>query len=158
MEYFYFLNNNQCGPVDESRLLESGVRPETLVWREGMPQWEQAQHVAELAHLFEQPLEQAMPQQQNMMQQASQQPQGAPQFQFRPESNLILAILSTLLCCLPLGLVAIIQASKVNTLFDSGQVDAAFKASKEARKWSIYACVAGIVFWVLAMIFTPTEQ
>lgn len=37
-------------------------------------------------------------------------PQGVP-----PDNNLVWAILSTVLCCLPLGIVAIIKSTQVNS-------------------------------------------
>lgn len=37
-----------------------------------------------------------------------------------PQNNLVLAILATVLCCLPGGIYAIIQANKVNTLWAQG--------------------------------------
>ena len=59
------------------------------------------------------------------------------------------AVLSTLCCCLPLGIVAIIKASKVNTLYYSGQYEEAVLMADSARKWSIWALVAGVVLSIV---------
>ena len=43
-----------------------------------------------------------------------------PQMMPKPDNNLVLAIFSTVCCCLPLGIVAIIKACSVNTLYAAG--------------------------------------
>lgn len=63
----------------------------------------------------------------------------------KPDNNLVLAIVCTACCCLPLGIVGIIKACKVNTLWISGQYDAAIYEANEAKKWSIWGIVLGLV-------------
>ncbi|WP_103067949.1 CD225/dispanin family protein [Aquimarina sediminis] len=72
--------------------------------------------------------------------------------QARPKNYLVESILATLFCCLPLGIVAIINASKVNSAFDSGNIEEAQKASSEAKKWMKYAIIAGVVGIVLYIV------
>ena len=62
-----------------------------------------------------------------------------------PESHLALAIISTILCCLPLGAVGIIKASRVSTQFQAGDYEGALKSSADAKKWSIIAIICGAV-------------
>ena len=66
-----------------------------------------------------------------------------------PDNYLLWAILTTICCCLPLGIVAIVKAAKVNGLHRGGFYEEAEQASKEAKKWTIYSAVAGIVYVVL---------
>lgn len=73
--------------------------------------------------------------------------------QSRPKNYLVESILTTLFCCLPLGIVAIINASKVNSEYDKGNHEAAQKASDDAKKWMKYGLIAGIVVGVLYLIF-----
>jgi TM2 domain-containing membrane protein YozV len=51
---YYFADGSgaQQGPFPIDQLLSRGVRPETLVWAEGMPQWIRADSVPELQSLF----------------------------------------------------------------------------------------------------------
>lgn len=65
----------------------------------------------------------------------------------RPDvpTYLMQSILVTLCCCLPLGIVAIVHASKVNTLLAAGDYDGAVKASAEANKWGMIGLVAGLI-------------
>lgn len=67
-------------------------------------------------------------------------------------NNLVWAILSTLFCCLPLGIVSIINAAKVNGLLAAGDIAGAREAADKAKKWAIYAAVAGIIVTVLYIV------
>lgn len=70
----------------------------------------------------------------------------------KPSSNLVWGILTTLLCCLPLGIVSIVQAAKVDGLYTAGRYAEAQNASDSARKWAIIAAVVGLVFAVLYVV------
>ena len=72
------------------------------------------------------------------------QPMEAP-----PENNLVWAILCTVLCCMPLGIVAIIKATKVNTLWYQGDHEGAHKAAADAKKYSIWGAAIVGVFLVI---------
>lgn len=74
--------------------------------------------------------------------QTYQQPQQQP---MKPDSNMILAILSTLFCCLPMGVAATISASKVDKLYYAGQYNAAEEASNRAKKYSMIGAILGII-------------
>ncbi|HOR15787.1 MAG: CD225/dispanin family protein [Actinomycetales bacterium] len=70
-----------------------------------------------------------------------------------PQNNLVLAILATVLCCLPLGIVAILKANKVNTLWAQGDQAGAHAAAAEAKKWSIISAILGIVVGIIYFVF-----
>ena len=75
-------------------------------------------------------------------------PQGypyGPGQQGPPPSYLAWAIISTLCCCIPFGVVAIVYASKVNSLWARGDMYGAQKASKRAQLWTILAIVLGLL-------------
>lgn len=63
----------------------------------------------------------------------------------RPNNHLALAIVTTVLCCLPFGIVAIVQAAKVNSLYAQENYEAANRASANAKKWSIIGIIVGLV-------------
>jgi len=67
-------------------------------------------------------------------------------------NNLVWAILTTLFCCLPLGIVSIVYASKVDGLRAAGNVQAAREAARKAGWWAVWAALSGpllILLWVL---------
>lgn len=70
----------------------------------------------------------------------------------QPDSYLVWAILVTILCCLPFGIVSIVQASKVSGLWGQGRYAEADAASKSAKKWAIWGAVAGIVVGIIYAI------
>ena len=72
-----------------------------------------------------------------------------------PESYLVWGILVTVLCgCgMPLGIVSIINASKVGSAYAVGDYVGAEKASKDAKKWAIWGAVVGGVFVLLYILF-----
>ena len=72
-----------------------------------------------------------------------------------PESYLVWGILVTVLCgCgMPLGIVSIINASKVGSAYAAGDYVGAEKASKDAKKWAIWGAVVGGVFVLLYILF-----
>ncbi len=73
---------------------------------------------------------------------------GAP-----PPNNLVWAILSTVLCCIPIGIYSIVLSTKVNTLWAQGDAAGAQKAADDAKKWAIIGAVTGFVLVSLYVIF-----
>ena len=68
------------------------------------------------------------------------------------QNYLVQSILVTLCCCLPLGIVAIINAAKVNGLVASGDYAGAREASASAKKWSTIGFVIGLVVNIISLI------
>ena len=75
-----------------------------------------------------------------------------PQKPQRPDNFLAWSILSTIFCCIPLGVVSIVYASKVNTLYAAGFYDLANDAAKKARIWFWWAFGVGLGVWVIYLI------
>ena len=76
-----------------------------------------------------------------------------------PDSNLVWAILCTVMCCLPLGIVAIVKSTSVEKLWNQERYAEAQKAADDAKKFSIWgAIIAGIgialymIVLVIAMV------
>lgn len=69
-----------------------------------------------------------------------------------PDNNLVWAILSTVLCCLPLGIVSIIKANQVNTLWAQGQYDAARQSADEAKKWAMWSAISTVILYVIIIV------
>ncbi len=73
-----------------------------------------------------------------------------------PPTYLLFSILTTLFCCLPFGIVGIINSASVNGKFISGDIEGAEKASRNAKTWSIVALCCGvlsIVIYIICVIF-----
>jgi hypothetical protein len=78
-------------------------------------------------------------------------PQGGYPVQ-QPDSNLVWGILCTVLCCLPLGIVSIVYASKVSGLWTQGRYAEAQTAADNAKKWAIWGAVAGVIVAIIYVI------
>lgn len=70
----------------------------------------------------------------------------------RPSSYLALAIISTILCCLPTGIVSIIYATKVNSAYEDGKYSEANKASKNAKLWGFVSIGIALFGWVVYIL------
>ena len=70
----------------------------------------------------------------------------------KPDNYLVFAIISTVLCCLPLGIVSIIHSTKVDNLWNAGQYDEAKRASRQAKQFAIYAAIAAAIVWGLYLM------
>lgn len=78
-------------------------------------------------------------------------PPGQPRVATRvaPASWLAPAIVSTLCCFAPTGVVALYFAAQVGAYWNAGNQVAAIAAAKRARRWVIIS----MLFWVVAMVF-----
>ena len=72
------------------------------------------------------------------------------------DNYLVWAILSTVLCCLPAGIVAIVYAAQVNGKLQIGDIAGAQQSSKNAKLWCLISVgatfVVGILYFLLIMI------
>ena len=80
----------------------------------------------------------------------------------KPPSYLWLGILTTILCCLPFGIISIVYASKVDSCWSTGLYNEAVANSNKARNWGIASAVIGpaiILLYVLmsGMLFASSR-
>jgi hypothetical protein len=66
-----------------------------------------------------------------------------------PDNYLVWAILTTVLCCVPLGIVSIVYSTKVSGLWAQGRYAEAQSAANSAKKWAIIAAITGAVVGVI---------
>jgi len=64
-------------------------------------------------------------------------------------NHLVEAILVTLLCCVPFGVVAIVYAAQVNGKLAAGDYEGAVKASNNAKTWVWASAGVGLVVGLL---------
>lgn len=72
-----------------------------------------------------------------------------------PPNYLVWSILTTILCCLPFGIVSIVYAAQVNSKWQTGDYAGARLASKNAKLWALVALgigLAGAIIWSLLII------
>lgn len=85
------------------------------------------------------------------LQAADEQPAPPPM----PDNYLALAIISTICCCLPFGVVSIVYATQVESLYLQGRYEEAVDKSNKAFKWAIAAAAtiaAIMMLYVLILL------
>jgi uncharacterized membrane protein YvbJ len=73
-----------------------------------------------------------------------------------PDTYLWQSIVVTILCCLPLGIPAIVYATQVEKYFFNGNIDAAKQASNKAKNFCIWSLVSGLVVLVAYILYFVT--
>lgn len=76
-----------------------------------------------------------------------QPPYGSP-----PDNYLVWAILSTVFCCLPLGVASIVFAAQVNGKWAAGDYAGAQDSSTKAKQFAIWSAVVSVVLLVLGVV------
>lgn len=72
----------------------------------------------------------------------------------KPQNWLWQSIVATILCCLPFGIVGIIFAVKVDSLYFKGQYAESERMAQKAKMWTLIAFGVGllyIIFWTILM-------
>ncbi len=72
----------------------------------------------------------------------------------KPSSNLALAIIATLLCCLPLGIVSIVYAAQVDSKWNAGDYYGAQQSAKNAKTWALVSIGLGAIPTILIFMVT----
>lgn len=117
-----------------------GLTPDTLVWSEGMTEWTRIADIPELSRYLAPPAP-------GYGGYGTQYGPNMPMY--KPDSNLVWAILTTILCCLPTGIYAIVCASKVDSLWNQGLYAEAQRMSKQAKLWSWIGAGVGLFFSII---------
>jgi len=87
------------------------------------------------------------------------QPQAAPmatgpaQISHVP-NYLVQAILVTIFCCLPFGIVAIVFAAQVNSKLQVGDINGAMTSSRKAKMWSWIGFGSGLALQIIILIIS----
>lgn len=173
MQYYIANGKQPLGPFDLNQLREMNITPETLVWNQSMPDWQRADQVEELrTQLLGLPnggasvVPPVNPQgERNQYGPAMpQNPYGAQPHPYSqglnadnglppcPPDYLAFAIIVTLFCCLPFGIVSIVYAAKVSVRYNRGDYHGALDASNSAKRWAWISLIAVLVFFI-AYIF-----
>lgn len=72
--------------------------------------------------------------------------------QREPDNYLVWAILVTVFCCLPFGIVSLVYSTKVSGLWAQGRYGEAQTAADNAKKWAIIGAVVGVAAAVIGVI------
>lgn len=65
-----------------------------------------------------------------------------------PNTYLWQSIVVTILCCMPFGIAAIVNATQVESRYNQGNYEGAQRASRNAKNFSIWSLVAAGIFYL----------
>lgn len=162
-QYFYIDNEGkQKGTFSPEELKRESIRKETLVWTQGLSQWTRADEVPELQHLFAE-AEAPTPVMNTTV--PVSQPYAAQPTETRPPLPKNYLIESILVTFLPLilcgsflsllGIIAIINASQVESYYNRGSYNEAAESSRQAGRWTkitLWISVAWLALIILGII------
>ena len=168
MNYHIARDGQQIGvfPKEDvlAKIQQGTIKATDLAWAEGMPDWKLVSEV--FADAFPQKAPEAavahtpVPSQ---AQPASAQPQAAyssgpgtgmgaaTNLPPKPENYLVWAILATVLCCLPLGIVSIIFAAQVDSKYRAGDYHGALESSRKAKSFAWWSFGVGLTVTVIVV-------
>lgn len=169
IQYWINQDGEQTGPLTLDQLELMTLNEKTYVWSAGYDDWKPLTEVPELTHLLP-ALTAAVPtvpvNDENVSSEPADEPMmsqpahvatqpssstGQP-YPACPPTNMVWAIISTLLCCVPLGVVAIIYANKVSKKYYEGDFAAAEHYSEVSAWWCIGTIVGGIALQPLVSL------
>ncbi len=166
-EYYYLNGDTKVGPFSLDALKSAPINRETLVWNNTLPDWVAAYTLPELQGFFTTTATPPPPKydrtepsyntnvSENInkptVDNTYKNPNVKPPM---PENYLVWAILATIFCscAFPLGIVAIVKASKVSSAYGAGDYTGAQKASEDAKKWTIWTAIIGGILALLIVI------
>lgn len=70
----------------------------------------------------------------------------------RPNNYLLWAILVTIFCCIPLGVVGIVYALKVDSAWDAGLYGTAEEYSKKAKNWTLWGAIISVLIYIIYIV------
>ena len=170
MEYWFIINGQQVGPCTLQQVWSLPVAPYTPAWHQGIAEWTVANQIPEIADLLQRkmtgmpaPWQEPQPLSQPQSEvtgefsttwtQPAPEPQSAPEPvitrqpmpEGMPSTYLVWSILSTVLCCLPFGIAAIIFSVRTRKAALEGDKVKAEKNSELAQWMIILSIVLGLV-------------
>ncbi|MBD5249760.1 MAG: DUF4339 domain-containing protein [Barnesiella sp.] len=153
------------GPMSYDEIIvHPRFSPTAPVWRDGLADWAQAQLIVDFADYFAaQQRESAFPPVSH-----TNPPAGIPHYGYNhtsatpgampewwyadsrreqkmPSTYLAFAIIVTICCCIPTGIVAIIYSSKVSQAFYRGEFERAENLSNNALLWCLISLLLGLM-------------
>ena len=157
-QYFYIdSEGKQKGTFSPESLQQEPIKRDTLVWTQGMEQWVRADEVQELQFLFsgESTFSAQQPPQNDEPASSFSSATIPPMPKTWMVESILATILPFLLCsCIfsLLGIVGIVNATKVESLYRAGSFAEAEEASKQAKLWTKVAMWIGIIWAILFIL------
>lgn len=140
--YYYIEQGTKMGPIDENLLARCDIGPATMVWCQGMDRWKQACEVFD-ASFFENAIATPPPY-----------PNNTSTIPSKPDNYLTWSIVTTVLCCVPVGIMGIIYSNKAEKLWQQHKYEEAQRYAGMAKTSCIIAAVTGAIWMFVILIIS----
>ena len=151
-KYFYTNGTENFGPFTLEELKQEHISRGTPVWFQELGEWKEAGSVPEISEIFKLAppvIPKPTPNIDYNQHANTQQP---------PKTWLLESILVTLFCCIPFGIAGIVNASKVESRFASGDIAGATQASNDAAKWTKISFWVGLITSIIAVVVSVARD
>ncbi len=159
--WYYSDGLEKHGPFSLEELKNHPIDEETHVWVDGMDDWKPAGEVSAISMLFDlgAPPPAIVKEESNSASMITD--HDMEDERPMPKTYLVEAILVTCFCCLPFGIVALVNAAKVESTYRTLGYEEAKIASDNAlkwTKWSLWSVVIGLglyfIFFMFLLVFS----
>ncbi|MEG1580147.1 MAG: CD225/dispanin family protein [Bacteroidaceae bacterium] len=148
MEYYIIVHNEKQGPFTREELKSKEITRDTLVWRVGLTDWVPLTEVEDLEELYTNIPPSAPTPKATEAGASTSLPQ--PPI---PKTWFVESIIVTVLCCLPLGIIGMVYASKVEPLYYAGNFEAAAHRAHQAKFWTLLGLGLAAGLLLLSFLF-----
>jgi hypothetical protein len=156
-QYYYIdKNRQQQGPILITDFLKHEIIKTTLVWKQGMDNWQMADSIPELMNIFQSngilpppiPPPSLPPFQETPVNFGHIHPPRHPK---KPNNYFAWSIISFLFLCVPTGIIALIYSNKVDTLWSAKDYSESVAASRQTSTWCILSSFIGFILWIVIL-------
>lgn len=163
-KFYYNDGTSNHGPFTLDEMVAKGISRSTKVWHPGLTTWTNAENVQEVNAALSArttdppPIVEPRGSSSSGMGVSTSTGQTTTAYSGPPKNWLVESILVTVFCCLPFGIAGIVNASRVNSLYQAGDHAGAQKASEDAKQWTMVGLVLGIIVVLLLTIASLAED
>lgn len=150
MNFWFYDGTNKVGPLSLDQIKQYNITPNTLVWHSGLPDWIKASEMEELKTIFNTETPPII-----NCQQTPKIPIETTPTPTMPKTWIVESILTTIFCCMPFGIVGIVFASQVESLYCAKKYKEALDASKKAKTWtsiSFWIGIGCLLIWLIYVV------
>jgi len=174
MAYYYYMDGQtRKGPIELHQMVKE-ITLDSYIWCEGMENWQKASSVPAVVDAYNENKNNQFDAQNNSVNQFSNNNYYADgnnnytdgNTDYRNVQNngqkmqnyFVLSLVCLLLCCVPLGIVSLINSRNCDKALMEGNTRLAEEYAQKAKKWAILGMILGFVFQIIYFVLVVTGE